>query len=49
MKSIIDKKDYQKGFNCIIIIRKSFLENNYEENSKELLDIFAKLNIIKGG
>lgn len=48
VKSIIDKKDYQKGLNCIIIIRKSYLENCYKENEKELIDIFKKLGFIKG-
>ncbi len=48
VKSIIDKKDYQKNFDCIIIIKKVFLENKYEENEKELLKIFKDLNILKG-
>lgn len=45
LKSIIDKKDYQKNFNCIIMIRKSILEKNYSEREKILLEAIEKLKI----
>ena len=47
LKSILDKKNYQNGFNCIIIVRKSILLRNYQELERELLDAVLKLNLIK--
>lgn len=47
IKSILDKKNYQKGFNCIIIVRKSILSRSYQELEQELLDAVLKLNLIK--
>ena len=47
LKSIIDKKNYQNGFNCIIIVRKSILLRSYQELEQELLDAVLKLNIMK--
>ena len=47
LKSIIDKKDYQKGFNCIIMVRKSILDRSYNEMENNLYKIFDKLDIIK--
>lgn len=47
LKSIIDEKDYQKNFNCIIILRKEALNLTYEELKTSLLESFQKLNIIK--
>lgn len=48
LKDIIDKNDYQKNFNCIIIVRKSVLDTTYLELKQELNNCFKKLNIIKG-
>ena len=48
LKSIIDKKNYQKGFNCIIIVSKGILNRNYEEMEINLNYAFKKLNIIEG-
>lgn len=48
LKSIIDKKSYQKGFNCIIIVSKGILNRNYEEMEINLNYAFKKLNIIEG-
>lgn len=48
IKSIIDKKSYQKNFNCIIILKRDILAKNYQEKEKLLMDIFNKINIIKG-
>lgn len=47
MKSILDKKNYQNGFNCIIIVRKSILSRSYQELERELLDAVLKLKLIK--
>ncbi len=47
LKSIIDKKDYQNHFYCIIMVRKSILEKNYFEIENNLLEAFFKLNLIK--
>ena len=47
LKTIIDKNNYEKGINCIIIVRKDLLEKTYQEKEKILLEAFHKLNIIK--
>ena len=47
LKNIIDKNNYEKGINCIIIVRKGLLEKTYQEKEKILLEVFHKLNIIK--
>lgn len=47
IKNIIDKKDYENNFNCIIIIRKEILNSNYQEMEKNLNFAFQKLKIIK--
>ena len=47
LKSIVDKKDYQKGFNCIIIVGKGILDRSFEEMSNNLYKAFLNLNIYK--
>ena len=47
LKSIIDKKDYQNNFNCIIIVGRGINERNYEERENNLLIALNNLNIIK--
>ena len=47
VKSIIDKKDYQNTFNCIIILRKGVLKINYWEMQNALFKIIEKLDIVK--
>ena len=47
LKSIIDKKDYQNNFNCIIILGRGINERNYQEMEINLFNAFNKLNIIK--
>lgn len=49
LKSIIDQKDYQKNFNCIIMVRKSILEKTFQEREQVLLEAFEKLNIYNKG
>ena len=47
IKSIIDKKDYKKCFNCIIIVRKNFPNNSYQENENQLHEVFKKFKLFK--
>lgn len=47
VREIISKNNFEKNFNCIIIIRKSYLENDFNSNKEDLLYIFKKLKIIK--
>ncbi len=48
IKNIIDKKNYQKGFNCIIIVGKGITERTFNEMENNLMNAFNNLNIIKG-
>ena len=47
LKTIIDKNNYEKGINCIIIVRKGLLEKSFSERENDLIEAFKKLNIIK--
>ena len=47
LKSIIDKKDYQNNFNCIIIVGKEINERTFEEKEKNLFIALNNLNIVK--
>ena len=47
LKDIIDKKDYQNGFNCIIIVGKGINERKFNEMQENLLNAFKNLNILK--
>lgn len=47
IKNIIDKKDYKNCFNCIIIVRKNFLNLSFSENEKILLEVFEKYKLFK--
>ena len=47
LKAIIDKKDYQNSFNCIIIVGKGINERSFKEMEDNLLFSFKNLNIIK--
>lgn len=48
IKNIIDKKTYQNGFNCIIIVRRGILEKSFEQREQNLYECFFHLKIIKG-
>ena len=39
IKSIIDKKNYQNNFNCIIILRKGILPLTFQEKEEALLKV----------
>lgn len=45
IRSIIDKKIYKKGFNCIIILRKSAIGVEYSLLEEDLLKSFEQLQI----
>lgn len=47
LKSIIDKNNYEKGFNCIIIVRKGILNKSFQMMEKELNECLSKMKIIK--
>ena len=48
LKAIIDKNTYEKGINCIIIVRKGILEKSFKEIEEDLNTCFEKLNLKKG-
>ena len=45
LKNIVDKKDYQNGFNCIIIVGRGVLEKNFDELKNNLFHVLDSLNI----
>lgn len=47
LRSIIDEKDYQKNFNCIIIVGSGILEKSFQEMKENLFTAFEKLNLFK--
>lgn len=47
IKCIIDKKDYKNDFNCIIIVRKNFLNNSFLKNEQILMEVFERNKIFK--
>lgn len=48
IKSIIDQNNYQKNFNCIIIVRKAILERSFAEIKKNLEYAFKQINLLQG-
>ena len=44
IKSIIDKKDYQNNFNCIIILRKGILSKSFKQKEIELYKELDNIN-----
>lgn len=47
IKNILDQKNYQKGFNCIIIVKKEVKSQTFLEMKEELFEILSKINILK--
>lgn len=47
LKNIIDKLDYQNGFNCIIIVGKKIVDKSFQEMETNLKQAFEKINILK--
>lgn len=47
IKNILDKNIYEKSFNCIIMVRKGYLDSNFSDIEKSLNYSLSKLKIIK--
>lgn len=47
LKSILDKNIYENNFNCIIMVRKGYLDSNYLVIEKSLTEIVKKFRITK--
>ncbi len=47
IRSILQEKDYQKNFNCIIILGKGILMRNYLEMKNNLLEALENLNVYR--
>ncbi|MEG2322415.1 MAG: ribonuclease P protein component [Bacilli bacterium] len=47
LRSIVSKKDYQNGFNCIIIVGSNILNKTFEQRELVLLEVLQKLNLLK--
>ena len=47
LKNIVDKKDYQNNFNCIIIVGSGILKRSFCEMQMNLFKLFDTLNIYK--
>ena len=47
LKSILDKNIYENNFNCIIMVRKGYLDSNYLDIEKSLTEIVKKFRITK--
>lgn len=47
IRSIIDKKHYKKGFDCIIIVGKKILLRSYDEMMSNLHAAFKELDILE--
>ncbi len=47
LKAIIDEKDYQNNFNCIIIVSKGINMRSFEEMKKNLICSLENLNLTK--
>ena len=45
LKSIIDKKNYQNNFNCIIIVGRGVVMRTFKELEQNLYHAFDSLNI----
>lgn len=48
LKNIINKKNYQNNFNCIIMVKKRILNKSFKEMEEELNYILEKLQLSKG-
>ena len=47
IKNIIDKKDYQNNFNCIIIVGRGVNEKSFSEIENNLMTALKNINILK--
>lgn len=47
LKNIIDEKNYQNNFNCIIIVGKGILSRSFDEMKENLFKAFELLKLTK--
>lgn len=47
IKAIIDKKDYQNNFNCIIIVGRGVNDKSFSEMEINLITALKNINILK--
>lgn len=47
VKSILDKKEFINGFNCIIMVKRSFVEKSFKEKEKIISELLNKVGVIK--
>ncbi len=47
IKDILDQKNYQNGFNCIIMVRKGILDISYQTMRENLFYCLEKINVLK--
>jgi ribonuclease P protein component len=47
LRNIIDKRTYQNGFNCIIIVGKGILNRSFQEMKDNLFEAFDLIKIGK--
>ena len=47
IKAIIDKKDYQNNFNCIIIVGRGVNDKSFSEMENNLMTALKNINILK--
>ena len=47
LRNIVSKKDYQKGFNCIIIVGSGVLNKKFSDMEIDLIKALTNLNLIK--
>lgn len=47
LRHIVAKKDYQNGFNCIIIVNSNILNKSYHEMEQDLTSVLLKLGLTK--
>lgn len=48
LRSILDQMQFINDFNCIIIVRKSYLDNHFVTNRDNLMKAMKQLNLVKG-
>lgn len=48
IRSMIDQIYFKNNFNCIIIVKKSYLNHTFNENSKRFKEAMEQLNLVKG-
>lgn len=47
LRNIVSKKDYQNGFNCIIIVGSNVLNKTFQDMEINLIKALSNLNLIK--